>query len=115
MAVTVPEMLKMSQTQLDDLFTQSPVGEIPSGEGKGTAIMAPGTSVSDEIAWFINVFTWKGKVFDPEKGELRKQNPAYGTQGNCRQSLQGQELVGSKGVHRPRLLQDFTHRALDTR
>ena len=34
MAVTVPEMLKMSQTQLDDLFTQSPVGEIPSGEAK---------------------------------------------------------------------------------
>ena len=34
MAVTVPEMLKMSQTQLDDLFTQSPVGEIPSGEEK---------------------------------------------------------------------------------
>ena len=36
MAVTVPEMLKMSQAQLDDLFTQSPVGEIPSGEAKGT-------------------------------------------------------------------------------
>jgi len=32
MAVTVAEMLKMSQQQLDDLFTQSPVGEIPSGE-----------------------------------------------------------------------------------
>ena len=73
MAVTVPEMLKMSQTQLDDLFTQSPVGEIPSGEGKGTAIMAPGTNVSNEIAWFVNVFTWKGKVFDPEKGELRNK------------------------------------------
>ena len=40
MAVTVPEMLKMSQAQLDDLFTQSPVGEIPRGEGKGTAIIA---------------------------------------------------------------------------
>ena len=73
MAVTVPEMLKMSQTQLDDLFTQSPVGEIPSGEGKGTAIIAPGTNVSDEIARFVNVFTWKGKVFDPEKGELRNK------------------------------------------
>ena len=45
MAVTVPEMLKMSQTQLDDLFTQSPVGEIPSGEAKGTAIIAPGTNL----------------------------------------------------------------------
>ena len=44
MAVTVPEMLKMSQAQLDDLFTQSPVGEIPSGEANGTAIVAPGTT-----------------------------------------------------------------------
>ena len=44
MAVNVAEMLKMSQAQLDDLFTQSPAGEIPSGEGKGTAIVAPGTS-----------------------------------------------------------------------
>ena len=35
--------------------------------------MASGTSVSDEIAWFVNVFTWKGKVFDPEKGELRNK------------------------------------------
>ena len=50
MAVTVPEMLKMSQTQLDDLFTQSPAGEIPSGEAKGTAIIAPGTNLSDDIA-----------------------------------------------------------------
>ncbi len=29
MAVTVAEMLKMSQAQLDDLFTQSPAGEMP--------------------------------------------------------------------------------------
>ena len=34
---------------------------------------SPGTTVSDEIAWFVNVFTWKGKVFDPEKGELRNK------------------------------------------
>ena len=38
MAVTVPEMLKMSQTQLDDLLTESPVGEIPKGEAKGTIL-----------------------------------------------------------------------------
>ena len=39
MAVTVAEMLKMSQAQLDDLFTQSPTGEIPSGEAKGMGWM----------------------------------------------------------------------------
>ena len=40
MAPTVPEMLKMSQTQLDDLFTQAPAGEIPGGEARGRAIVA---------------------------------------------------------------------------
>jgi len=44
MAPTVPEMLKMSQTQLDDLFTQAPASEIPSGQARGTAIIAPGTT-----------------------------------------------------------------------
>ena len=96
MAVTVPEMLKMSQAQLDELFTQSPVGEIPSGEAKGTAIIAPGTTYTDEIANFINHFAWQGKVFDPSKGSFAKQDFAFGTQRDYRQSLQGLELDGSK-------------------
>ena len=56
MAVTVAEMLKMSQAHLDDLFTQSPVGEIPNGEAKGTAIVAPGTTYTQDIANFVNHF-----------------------------------------------------------
>lgn len=67
------EFLKMSGDELDEIFRHSSAGEIPQGEGKGTAIIAPGTSVSDEIARFINLFTWKGKVFDPLKGELRNK------------------------------------------
>ena len=63
MAVTVPEMLKMSQAQLDDLFTQSPVGEIPSGEAKGTAIVAPGTTYTQDIAEFHKPFCVAGKSF----------------------------------------------------
>jgi hypothetical protein len=78
MAVTVPEMLKMSQAQLDDLFTQSPVGEIPSGEAKGTAIVAPGTTYTQDIANFINHFAWQGKVFDPSKGVLRNKILPFG-------------------------------------
>jgi hypothetical protein len=63
----------MSVEELDQLFRNSPAGDIPTGEGKGLAIIAPGTSVSDEIAWFVNVFTWKGKVFDPASGTLRNK------------------------------------------
>jgi hypothetical protein len=67
------EFLKMSSEQLDEMFRNSDAGNIPQGEGNGVAIIAPGTNISDEIAWFVNVFTWKGKVFDPVKGELRNK------------------------------------------
>ena len=78
MAPTVPEMLKMSQRQLDDLFTQAPAGEIPSGEARGTAIVAPGTTYSQDIANFISHFAWQGKVFDPTKGVLRNKILPFG-------------------------------------
>jgi hypothetical protein len=73
MATIVPDLLKMSQAQLDELFTKSPAGEIPDGEGKGTAIIAPGTTYTEEIAGFINHFTWQGKIFDSHKGVLRNE------------------------------------------
>ena len=61
MAITVPDLLNTSQAQLDELFSQSPPGDIPDGEAKGTAIVAPGTTYSAEIAEFINHFAWQGK------------------------------------------------------
>jgi hypothetical protein len=67
------EFLKMPADQLDQIFCNAPAGEIPVDEGKGVAIIAPGTDISDEIARFVHLFTWKGKVFDPVKGELRNK------------------------------------------
>jgi hypothetical protein len=73
MAYDVPQLLSMSQAQLDDLFRASPPGAIPDGEAKGTAIVAPGTTYSEEIAEFINHFAWQGKTFDAAKGVLRNR------------------------------------------
>ena len=73
MAYDVPQLLEMSDTQLDGLFSSSPVGEIPDGPAKGTAIIAPGTKFSAEIAEFINLFAWQGKIFDAKKGVLRNK------------------------------------------
>ena len=78
MTITVPDLLKMSQAQLDDLFTQSPPGDIPDGEAKGTAIVAPGTTYTIEIAEFINHFAWQGKTFDAKKGVLRNRILPFG-------------------------------------
>jgi len=78
MAYEVQQLLRMTQAQLDELFTNSPVGDIPDGEGKGTAIIAAGTSVSPEIASFINHFAWQGKIFDAKAGLLKNKILPFG-------------------------------------
>jgi len=70
MPYDVDQLLAMSQADLDNLFTKSLAGPIPDGTAKGTAIIAPGTAYSKEIAEIINVFDWKGKTFDAQRGVL---------------------------------------------
>ena len=78
MAYDVPQLLAMTQAQLDDLFRESPPGDIPNGSAQGTAIIAPGTRYSESIADIINHFGWQGKVFDAEKGVLKNKVLAFG-------------------------------------
>jgi hypothetical protein len=73
MAYDVAKLLTLSQSDLDALFTQSPVGNIPDGEAEGTAIVAPGTTFSPTIAQFVSHFAWQGKVFDAKKGVLKNK------------------------------------------
>jgi hypothetical protein len=78
MAYDVQQLLKMSQAQLDELFSASAAGQVPDGEATGTAIVAPGTSFSPEIARFISTFAWQGKIFDAAKGVLRNKILPFG-------------------------------------
>ena len=78
MAYDVAKLLTMSQSELDTLFTESPVGSIPDGEAEGTAIVAPGTTFSPNLAQFINLFAWQGKVFDAKKGVLKNKILPFG-------------------------------------
>ena len=78
MAYDAQSLMKMSGAELDALFTASPAGDIPSGEGKGTAIIAPGTTYTGAIAQLINYFAWQGKIFDAEKGVLKNMILPFG-------------------------------------
>ena len=78
MPYDVRQLLQMSQAQLDELFTSSAAGDIPNGEAEGTAIVAPGTTYSLEIASLINHFAWQGKTFDAAKGLLKNRILAFG-------------------------------------
>ena len=76
--MNVSDLLHMTQPQLDALFTASPSGPIPDGSAQGTAIIAPGTVFSTEIAAVINVFAWQGKTFDGAHGVLRNRISVFG-------------------------------------
>jgi hypothetical protein len=78
MPYDVAKLLTLSQAELDKLFTNSPVGNIPNGEAEGTAIVAPGTTYSANIASFISHFAWQGKVFDAKKGVLKNKILPFG-------------------------------------
>jgi hypothetical protein len=78
MAYDVQQLLKMTQAQLDELFTKTEAGPIPNGEAKGTAIIAPGSAFSADVASWINLFAWQGKVFDAQKGVLKNKILPFG-------------------------------------
>ena len=70
MPLTTADLLNMSPEELDDVFRASPAGPIPAGRGDGVALFAPGSPVGKAAAKVVRAVAWKGKVFDPERGEL---------------------------------------------
>ena len=96
MPYDVPQLLNMPQVQLDELFTDSPAGDIPNGEAKGTAIIAPGTTYSADIAELINHFGWQGKVFDAKSGTLKNRILAFGLQAIIAKVYKGTSWMDAK-------------------
>jgi len=100
--ITNPEeFLKLSSEQLDEIFRNAPAGNIPNGEGEGTAIVAPGTAVSDTIARFVHLFSWKGKVFtpdpvDPQRATLKNRLLLLGTKAIIAQVYKGASWLDGK-------------------
>ena len=96
MAYDVQQLLDMTQQQLDELFTASPAGDIPSGEAEGTAIIAPGTRYTESIAKMVNFFGWQGKVFDPAHGVLKNKVSPFGIQAIMAQVYKGDSWLDQK-------------------
>lgn len=78
MTLTAVDLLDMPQAELDDLFRASPAGPVPSGEGEGTVIAAPDTVFADVAAKLVHLIAWKGKIFDPARGELVNEITPFG-------------------------------------
>jgi hypothetical protein len=70
MVVDVPQLAEMSPDELDTLFRSSPAGEIPVGRTKGAVLVAPGTDIAWPAKRLIHFLAWRGKVFNPQQGDL---------------------------------------------
>jgi hypothetical protein len=92
----ISNLLKMSEADLDRLFSASPPGPIPNGEAKGTAILGPGTSKSDELAAVVNSFAWQGKIFDAAQGTLVNHIGPVGTEAILAKVYVDKSLVDGK-------------------
>lgn len=78
MPITAPDLLDLSQDEVDDLFRRSEPGPLPDGEGDGRALIAPGTVLSEPAAIIAHIFAWKGKIFDRAKGQLINEVGPFG-------------------------------------
>ena len=65
--LTTTELVKMSQAELDELYQNSPIGEIPDGDAQGTAMIMPGTVVANILMPIIKLLAWQGKVFSRDR------------------------------------------------
>lgn len=96
MSYDAPQLLALSQAQLDDLFRANPAGDIPNGPANGTAIIAPGTRYSTIIAQVINHFGWQGKVFDAASGFLKNRITAFGVEAIIAKVYKGPSWLDGK-------------------
>ena len=108
MAVDIPQLMKMSQAELDALFTASPAGDIPNGDAAGTAIIAPGTQLEETAAKFIHLMAWQGKVFDAAKGELRNKLLPFGVEAVIAKVYKGPSWYDGKEC----IVLDYSHTSL---
>ncbi|KAF2787740.1 hypothetical protein K505DRAFT_257035 [Melanomma pulvis-pyrius CBS 109.77] len=96
MPYTVEKLLAMTDAELAALFSAAEAGPVPNGEGHGTAIVAPGTPFTPEIAKFISFFAWQGKIFDADKMALLNKITVFGLDAILAHIARGPSWVDGK-------------------
>ncbi|AFY34133.1 hypothetical protein [Calothrix sp. PCC 7507] len=78
MAITTADMMNMSPAELDELYQNSPVGEIPDGQGRGTVVFVTGIPTRNILSWLVRLLAWQGKVFYRDQEFLLNRITTFG-------------------------------------
>ena len=74
---TAQDLLSLSREELDELYRNSPVGKIPTGDTRGTAIVMP-RGFGKIATPLVRLLAWQGKVFNPVQGDLKNKISPFG-------------------------------------
>jgi hypothetical protein len=76
--VAVEQLAAMRPASRDEVFRASPPGGVPSGKADGVALLPLPAPLASATATLIRLLVWKGKVFDPARGDLRNRMTPLG-------------------------------------
>jgi hypothetical protein len=80
LAVDLPRLVAMPRAELDQLYRETPSGPIPTGRGTGGLLLGGNPNINRVLAGYTRLALWQGKVFDPERGELRNLITPFGVE-----------------------------------
>src|SRR6185295_8638931 len=75
---TASELPSLRGSELNALFADAPAGEVPTGKGRGQALMGTGTPVARPLIAMTRVLAWQRKVFDSTSHTLRNLITPFG-------------------------------------
>ncbi|KYC38384.1 hypothetical protein WA1_36995 [Scytonema hofmannii PCC 7110] len=78
MTITMKDLMAMSPVELDNLYKNSPIGEIPNGQSNGKVLFVFEISMWEVFSSLIDSLFWQGKIFYREQGFLLNRLTVFG-------------------------------------
>jgi hypothetical protein len=73
MSITAQTISQMTADEVDQLFRNGEVGQIPNGKAEGTAIFWPGSATEPLVEKIVHSIAWQGKVVSAEDRSLKNR------------------------------------------
>lgn len=105
--MTVDRLLALSTDELDYLFSESETGPMPDGVMDGTAIVVPGTAITQAVSSLIHFWGWRGKIFNAQAGTLANEVSALGLRAIVADVYKGSSFFDRKEC----IILDYKHRS----
>jgi hypothetical protein len=80
MSITAQTISQMTADEVDQLFRNGEVGQIPNGQAEGTAIFWPGSATEPLVEKLVHKIAWQGKVVSAEDRSLKNRILPIGLQ-----------------------------------